>query len=355
MTLRLHGTTEEFLKRIARLEQFKETEVNGSVAWKMSKAVHKDKLVNINEYLAEDENVFQPETDKDGFIMNHGPDDTGSCYTLRQAGQLNMALAIKKMDFKYLKEELFNPEKTELKYLQMNYCLFKHVFFWLLDEWSPEEEENDERFCILLEKMHQINELFYHWSWYVFPRILDFYNTPEQKIRFLYKCTKINSTEHVWDNLPDHPARISLGRRPRPIMQLIYRIANNEGQDERIWDRFYAKIKSILNDDAEALDIFWKSFKLELIEARSSSVWEDAGKGFEQEPKLPSVDNIKWNIPLHVFMNPPVKFIPYLAKSVWRKTGSIPNILFTSMELQCYYCTSKCKTFKVKPIRQPTT
>ena len=349
MTLRLHGTTEDFLSRIARLEQFKEAEVNGSVAWKLKRSVSREKLITIKNYLYEDENLTRTKTDDKGFIINYGPDEEGDYFTLAQAGELNMAVAIKKTDFRYFKEELFNTNKIELNHLQMNYCLFKHVFFWLLDTWSPEDEENDAKFCILLEKMHQTHQLFYHWAWYVFPRILDFYNTPEQKIRFLYKCTNINNTEHVWNDLPDHPARISLGRRPRPIMQLIYRIANTEGQNNDTWKKFYIKIESICEKSPVQINNFWKAFKLELIEARTSSVWEDAGKGFEQEPKIPAIENIKWNMPLHVFMNPPVKFIPYMAKAIWKESGALPNIMFTAMELQCFYCTSKSKTYKVKP------
>ena len=306
----------------------------------------------LNEYITKDENL--PEMDceagklayekGDTDPMHHGPDENNEYYTQKQAEQINMAIAIKNMDLNFLKTEFFNPNTTDYKYRQMNYCLYKHVFFWLLDEWNPEDEKYDDIFCSLLEKIHQIDQLFYHWAWYVFPRILDFYRTPNQKIRFLYKCIDINNTDHVWNNLPDHPAKISLGRRPRPIMQLIYRVAATGGTDESTWKIFYAKINSQGNQGY--VKNFWKYLKLELIEARTSSIWENAGKGFEQEAKIPTMENIKWNLPLHVFMNPPVKFLPYMAKAIWKEAGAIPNILFTAMELQCYYCTSRCKTFK---------
>ena len=175
---------------------------------------------------------------------------------------------------------------------------------------------------------------------------MDFYETPTQKIRFLYKCVDINNTDHIWNNLPDHPAKISLGRRPRPIMQLIHRIAAVEGTDESTWKKFYAMIKHKEQNRAGYMKDFWRYLKLELIEARTSSIWEDAGKGFEQEPQVPTIENVKWNLPLHVFMNPTVKYLPYMAKAIWKESGAIPNIIFTAMELQCFYCTTRCKTFK---------
>ena len=352
MTLKLHGPTEQYLKRIARLEQFKETEVNGSIAWTLRKEVRTKKLIGTTKYIHEDESLAKADVenllyDQDGLLVNYGPDEQGEYYTSKQADQLNMAHAIKKADLEYLKDKFFNGNEHEYKFIQMNYCTFKHVFMWLLDEWSPENEEHDHTFHTLLEKAHQVHQILYHWAWYVFPRIMDFYNTPEQKIRFLYKCAEINNTDHVWNNLPDHPAKISLGRRPRPIMNLIYRIAAVEGTGKTVWKRFYAKLKYKEENDPFFMLRFWKSFKLELIEARTSSLWEDAEKGFEHESKPPTAENIKWNLPLHVFMNPPIKFMPYMAKTIWEEAGAIPNILLTAMELQCYYCTANCKTVKV--------
>ena len=355
MTLKLHGTTDEYLKRIARLERFKETEVNGSIAWTIRKEIQTKKLINTTQYLYENDTLAQVDTDKDGFIINYGPDEDGKYYTNKQADQLNMAHAIKQADLEYLKQEYFNGNSHDYRFIQMNYCIFKHVFMWLLDEWSPENEEHDDVFHTLLEKAHQINQIFYHWGWYVFPRILDFYETPDQKIRFLYKCTEINNMEHVWNDLPDHPVKISLGRRPRPIMNLIYRIAAANGTDTDTWKHFHAKMRSKEENEPSFMIRMWKSFKLELIEARTSSLWEDAGKGFELESKIPTAENIKWNIPLHVFMNPPVKFIPYLAKTIWAESGAMPNILFTAMELQCYYCTAKCKTVRVNNLKKNKT
>ena len=46
-------------------------------------------------------------------------------------------------------------------------------------------------------------------------------------------------------------------------------------------------------------------------------------------------------------MNPLIKYLPYLARTVWKRSGAIPNILFTAMELQCFYCTTRCKTFRM--------
>ena len=354
MTLQLHGTTEDCLRRIARLEQFKETEVNGSIAWTMRKEIRTKKLVNANQYICKKERSLEDEhaernqmwENDEADPAQYGPDENGDYFTQKQADQINMAVAIKKIDLEYLENEFFNPETVDYKYRQMNYCTFKHVFFWLLDEWTPENENLENIFSTLLEKVHQVDQLFYHWAWYVFPRILDFYRTPEQKIKFLYKCIDINNTDHVWNNLPDHPAKISLGRRPRPIMQLIHRLAAEDGTNKHTWTKFYATIKGINQKDPDYIKKFWRYLKLELIEARTSSIWETAGKGFEQEPKIPTLDNIKWNLPLHVFMNPPVKYLPYMAQTIWEEAGSIPNIMFTAMELQCFYCTTKCKTFK---------
>ena len=253
MTLQLHGTSEDCLRRIARLERFKETEVNGSIAWTIRKEIRTKKLANAKQYISKietdskDNEENSMEDKEQGWEIDatdplqYGPDENGDYFTQKQAEQINMAVAIKKVDLDYLENEFFNPNTVDYKYRQMNYCIFKHVFFWLLEEWSPEDEKLDQIFSELLEKIHQVDQLFYHWAWYVFPRILDFYETPAQKIRFLYKCVNINNTEHVWNNLPDHPAKISLGRRPRPIMQLIYRIAANDGTNELTWKIFYDK------------------------------------------------------------------------------------------------------------------
>ena len=354
MTLQLHGTTEDCLQRIARLERFKETEVNGSIAWTIRKEIRTRKLMNATQYVTkaisrqnDEPNEDEQESEiNDMDPLKYGPDENGDYFTMKQAEQINMAVAIKKADLEYLENEFFNINTIEYKYRQMNYCLFKHVFFWLLDEWTPEDIELDITISTLLEKIHQVDQLFYHWAWYVFPRILDFYETPDQKIRFLLRCVNINNTDHVWNNLPDHPAKISLGRRPRPIMQLIHRIAANEGTTDATWKKMYAKIKAEDQKNPGYIQNFWRYFKLELIEARTSSIWENAGKGFEQEPRIQTIENTKWNLPLHVFMNPPVKYLPYLAQTIWNESGAIPNIIFTAMELQCFYCTTRCKTFR---------
>ena len=112
------------------------------------------------------------------------------------------------------------------------------------------------------------------------------------------------------------------------------------------WNALCDKLEVEEAKKAGYIEDFWKNFKSEMVEARQSSLWEDAGKGFEQESKIITSNNIKMNIPLHVFMNPTVKFIPYLARIIWKRQNHIPRIIFTTMQLQCIYCTSTCKTVK---------
>ena len=363
MVFGIHGTTEEFLKRISMLENFKANKV-----WTMSMKVPYKKLLQTDRYLVKNpeapkssdqpdnspgprlanpnEHAVDEGTPKEQW--NYGPNKNGEWFTQEQAEQMNMALMIRTLDFDYFKEKLFNMNSFEVKTLQYNYSLYKHVFFWLLECWNPNDEDVDNVICTLLEKMHQENQLFYHWSWYVFPRVLDFYQHPKQKLRFLFKCAvSVNDTDHAWNNLPDHPAKISLGRRPRPILHLLYRTALFNKFDHKAWEELATRMKLREQTEPGFCEKFWASFKMELIEARTSSLWEDAGRGFETEPKIATWKNMTWNLPLHVFMNPPVKFLPYFAKAIWKVFDEVPKIVFTALELQCYYCTRHSKTVRV--------
>ena len=128
--------------------------------------------------------------------------------------------------------------------LQYHYSLFKHVFFWLLECWDSQNEEVDHIIGTLLAEMHQLDQMFYHWSWYVFPRVLDFYQQPSSKLRFLFKyAVSLNQVDHSWNNLPDHPAKISLGRRPRPVLHLLYRTASYHQYDHKVWEELISRLK----------------------------------------------------------------------------------------------------------------
>ena len=196
MVVAIHETTEEFLQRIASLENFK-----GYKIWTMSMKVLHEELLITDRYLVE--NPEAPTEER-----KYGPNINGEWFTKEQAEQLNMALMIRTLDFDYCKEKLFNVNSFNQETLQYNYSLFKYVFVWLLECWDPNDEDVDNVICTLLEKMHQENQMFYHWSWYVFPRVLDFYEDPQRKLRFLFKCcVSLNDVNHIWNNQTDHPAK----------------------------------------------------------------------------------------------------------------------------------------------------
>ena len=172
-----------------------------------------------------------------------------------------------------------------LIWTHFSYALFKHTFLSLLDLWNPADEKVDDVIGKLLSELHQVDQIFYHWSWYIFPRVLEFYSDPSQKLRFLFKYgIEINAKDHSWNNLLDCPTKISLSRRPRPIIQLLFRTGMYYSFEHSKWVGLVEKLK--LRDDGEPgfLNDFWKQFEIELTESRHSSLWEQDGRDFEGEP-----------------------------------------------------------------------
>lgn len=84
----------------------------------------------------------------------YGPDKNGEFYTKEQADQLNMALAIRKLDFDHFKNNVFNANVRSQRDMHYNYCIFKYVFFWLLDAWDPRDESVD-------DIIGNLNDIFY--------------------------------------------------------------------------------------------------------------------------------------------------------------------------------------------------
>ena len=154
----------------------------------------------------------------------------------------------------------------------------------MLDVWNPADEKVDDVIGKLLSELHQVDQIFYHWSWYIFPRVLEFYSDPCQKLRFLFKYgIEINAKDHSWNNLLDCPTKISLSRRPRPIIQLLFRTGMYYSFEHSKWVGLVEKLK--LRDDGEPgfLNDFWKQFEIELTESKHSSLWEQDGRDFEGE------------------------------------------------------------------------
>ena len=192
-----------------------------------------------------------------------------------------------------------------------------------MDIWDPADEKIDDIIGKLLLELHQVDQIFYHWSWYIFPRVLEFYDDPHHKLRFLFKyAIEINATDHSWDNLLDCPTKISLSRRPRPIIQegfqtdtgqtalsanhlsslralinqranskylfeippqLLFRTGLYYSFENGAWVGLVEKLKHRDQKEPGFLDEFWKQFQIELTESRHSSLWEKEGKDFEGE------------------------------------------------------------------------
>ena len=183
------------------------------------------------------------------------------------------------------------------------YSLFKHVFFWTLEALKPEDESTDDILCFWLSEIHTMNNIFYHWSWYVFVKILKFYEKPEHKIRFLFNISsKINEIDHTWGTVPDDPIRVSLGRRPRPILQLLLRTAYYNNFEHKTWKSLALKINHKDEKDPGFAKKFWIQFKSELREAREASLWERDSTMFQTTTSDLELKNIESNIPLHVLM-----------------------------------------------------
>ena len=93
------------------------------------------------------------------------------------------------------------------------------VFVWLLPCFPTNCQSTTEKLCKILATVHKVNETFYHWSWYIFPRILEHYTYMDEAISFLMTAAQnLNASPHIWEGHPDGELD-SLGRRPRPILQ----------------------------------------------------------------------------------------------------------------------------------------
>ena len=157
----------------------------------------------------------------------------GRYFSRIEAEQINTAYAIRMADLEYLEETMFNPNTLAASWLYYNYDLFKHVFVWILPHFPTNSKEWNVKLCKLLSGAHKINDMFYHWTWYVFPRILEHYTFVYESIEFLIEAAvSINLEEHVWQGEIDDIKTISLGRRPRPVFQLFWRFAfSNDSSD----------------------------------------------------------------------------------------------------------------------------
>ena len=242
----------EYLQRISMLESFKNLE---NITFVMT--IPPYKLFNQKDYLkkceirriqAERNPSINPESSSDeeverdlmdeiladrGIEINEeeekcwGPDTNGRYQSKSRAEQINMAYAIRTMDFVWLRTVAFNANVNSIRDMHYNYALFKHVFLWLLDAASPEKPDIDEAIASMIGKMHTVDQMFYHWGWYMFPMVLNHYNHPTTLIRFLKNHSLcINEIIHRWNGMEDDYVRISLARRPRPIMQLLFRFAS---------------------------------------------------------------------------------------------------------------------------------
>ena len=118
--------------------------------------------------------------------------------------QINMAYAIKTADISWLKEHMFDAGYHSQEQMCQNYQLFKSVFVWILPSYPVDCKLTNSHLCRMLSKAHTIDEIFYHWSWYVFPRILEHFTQMENAITFLIEASQsINRDPHVWEGHPD--------------------------------------------------------------------------------------------------------------------------------------------------------
>ena len=269
----------------------------------------------------------------------------GLYFSQLEAEQINTARAIITADLDWIKSIMFDPNTLATPWLYYNYALFKHVFVWILPHFPTNDAKFNVTLCRLLSQIHTINDMFYHWSWYVFPRIMEHYTEVHASIEFLLEAvTTINADEHVWQGERDDVATISLGRRPRPIFHLFWRLAFSNDYQESAFVRLFKRMK--LRDDSDKyMKLLWQCWTKELAETRASALWEEPGRTFRLSPGPISYRTIRWNLPFHVFMNGnQVRFTPYIARACHRVFGSIPEVLYQIIELQCYYVTRHSRT-----------
>ena len=121
----------------------------------------------------------------------------------------------------------------------------------------------------------------------------------------------------------------SLGRKPRPIMQLFWRTAmfNNYQESGFVW--LFRRLIELNYDFGQ----MWILLEFEFNESRDAALWEESGREFRFCPSPLQYRNIKHNIPFYVFFNGnQVRFVPYLAKAVQSTLGLLPDIFSVLLE-----------------------
>ena len=337
--------TVTFLERVNMLEGFKHIDVTYfDLEFESTKELYDLSTFYISEDpdFVEDDSMDQ-EDDSTVIEPNRwGPID-GRYFSLLEAEQINMCLAIKTGDIEWMKEKMFNPHLSS-SWIYYNYALFKSVFAWSIPHFPSSCKDFNKILCKFLGNIHKINDVFYHFAWYVFPRILEHYTHVSEAIDFLIEAaTVINLEEHVWHGEVDDVSTISLGRRPRPIFQLFWRWAVYNNYQESAFVQLFKIMER--RDDPEYMSKLWTGWEKELAETRASALWEEPGRDFRLKPGPITYRQIKWNLPFHVFMNGnAVRFTPYIARACKTVFGEIPKVLYDIIELQCYYVNRHCKT-----------
>ena len=244
--------------------------------------------------------------------------------TSEERKQINVAYAIKTADVEWLKENMFEPNYHSQDQVCDNYQLFKHVFAWLLPLYPTNCDATNRTLCQLLGQVHKIDEIFYHWSWYAFPHIIQHFTYVDEAVTFLIAAsTTINLTPHTWEGQPDKESD-SLGRRPRPIMQLLWRTAMFSNYQESGFVRLFRRLVERNVD----FDKMWILLDMEFTEARNAALWEEPGREFRHMPCPLLFRHIKENIPFHVFFNgSQVRFVPYLARAIKKELGLVPDVM----------------------------
>ena len=288
----------------------------------------------------------RPIYDEQGFIY---PDDLsidarmvqdkdGREFTVDQAEQVNMAFAIKTGDLDGLEKQFFNDNLLESK-VNKNYAVFKKVFTNILPHLPTESEEMNKNLCRLLGNAHRIHEVFYHWSWYMFPKVLEHFTSPEF---LLEAATTVNVNEHVWQGVSDDLDHERSGRRPRPVMQLFWRWALFHNYQEKSFERLFYRVKSRGPDYVAS---FWQQFESEYKESVDSSRTEVSGLGFADQQLPVSPNSIKLNLPWNVFMNGShVRFWPYLFNACKRVFGNPPAVFYKVLVSLAFYLPRKGRT-----------
>ena len=331
-------STLQFIERIETLEHFKKINVTRFTVqfssteqlYKLADAIlEKDPNVPVKTLIWDTEpRVFGP--------LNN------QYFTKSEAEQINMATVIKKCDLAYL-EAIFDPNTASTAQIHYNYSLFKQVFAWILPHFPTQSKTFNQNLAKLMSSVHRLNDVFYHWSWYVFPRVLEHFTMVDDCMQFLLEAsTQINEDPHSWEGEVDNPATSSLGRRPRPIFQLFWRWAVFNDYQEAAFVTLFKIMKS---KGEKFMSNLWAAWKLEFIEANGCVLWEEPGRDYLYEPYPIEYEQIRYNLPLNVFMNGnQVRFTPYIARAAIKVFDEIPDFLYDMIELQCNYVERRSRT-----------